>query len=468
MMHYSTTNNGSFGTLFHAICFIAAVILVGRCANIYYKDDDVSLVEYHDFHDSDEHIYPSISVCIKSPILGPPKWIERFGDEDMEASVNLTAKCWSNFYKSFGEKGKGSFGPFNQTKQPWSWLSKRAGKIRMNYLNLLEGKMFDEDCFEKTNMTIEDYFQIDYDDVTKGIEENLNTISMMLKSNGRINWKFINGSLQINEAHLMQKGLNSGIKVKTFDQNDVMKDEKEDLDNDALANIETPEMYISKRTRLQKCYSFNLPYISNEKIDEFQLYFKQDLFINERKEGKPYFNPSGDNKVSISFHYPHQTMKSLSTASGWQSKHKEVRSYRRKYYLANLEVLKRRNKDVYPCINGAYDENIIQNVIERIGCKHQGIKQNTETQFCKTRESFLSFYNMLHYPKKAPYPPCLGLRSMYEWHGEDSIGKKDGFWVRPKVIVDIKFTDDFYKRIVYIQDYTLESVIGNSGGYIGK
>ena len=74
---------------------------------------------------------------------------------------------------------------------------------------------------------------------------------------------------------------------------------------------------------------------------------------------------------------------------------------------------------------------------------------------------------MINYPEKVPDPPCIGLRSMYEWHGEEDITLKDGFYKDPKVVMDIKFTDDFYKEIVYIQAYTLESLIGNSGGYIG-
>ena len=453
--------------LFHAICFVAAVILVARCVHIYFKDEDVSQVEYHDFHDGKDNIYPSVSMCIKNPILPPIDWIDIFGDNDLESSTNLTAKCWINFYKSFGEKGSGNFGPFNQSKKPWAWMSKRAGKIRMNYLNLLEGKTFDEDCFEETKLRLQDYLEMDYDKLTKGLENYLQTISVMLKSNGRINWKILNGSLTMVEAHLMQKGLNTGMNEKAW-ENDVWKGEKEDLDKEAIAKIVDPEIYVSKRQKVEKCFTFNLPYIQNEKIDEFQLYFKPELFLNVRDKGKMTFNPRHDSKVSISFHYPHQVKKSLSTASGWTSKYNEpVRSYRRKYFLANIEVLRRRNKKVYPCIDGDYDEELVQNAIDQLKCKPMFIKQDPATKFCNTRESFLNFYNMINYPKTIPEPPCVGLRSMYEWHGEENITKPDGIYKNPRVIVDIMFTDDFYKKIVYLQAYTVESVIGNSGGYIG-
>ena len=455
--------------LFHAVCFGVALILVGRCVRIYYVDEDVSQVEYHDFHDSKDHIYPSISMCIKNPILEPKYWMDVFGASNLEASTNLTEKCWNNFYKKFGKKGAGKFGPFNQTKRPGEWLSTRAGKIRMNYVNLLEGKTFDKECFEITKLKLEDYFQIDYDKVSKGLEGNLKTISVMLKSNGRINWNIINGSLVMVEAILMDRGLNKGMNDKVWGI-DKIQDGKEDLEKDAIAKIRYPEIYVSKRQKLEKCYSFNLPYIPNEKIEEFQLYFKPDLFLNvKNNKSKMIFNPSQESKASISFHYPHQIGKSLSTSSGWTSKYnEEVKRYRRKFYLANLEVLSRRNKRVYPCIEGNYDEALIQNAIDKFKCKPIFIKQDPEAKLCRTKESFLNFYNMINYPKKTPDPPCIGLRSMYEWHGEEKELGTDGFFTTKRVIYDIKFTDDFYKKIVYHQAYTVESLIGNSGGYIGK
>ena len=291
--------------LFHAVCFGVALILVGRCVRIYYVDEDVSQVEYHDFHDSKDHIYPSISMCIKNPILEPKYWIDVFGASNLEASANLTEKCWNNFYKKFGKKGAGKFGPFNQTKRPGEWMSTRAGKIRMNYVNLLKGKTFDKECFEITKLKLEDYFQIDYDKISKGLEGNLKTISVMLKSSGRINWNIINGSLVMVEAILMKRGLNNGINDKVWGT-DKIQDGKEDLEKDAIAKIRYPEIYVSKRQKLEKCYSFNLPYIPNEKIEEFQLYFKPDLFLNvKNNKSKMIFNPSQESMASISFHYPH-------------------------------------------------------------------------------------------------------------------------------------------------------------------
>ena len=138
--------NISSTALFHAICFLAAIILVGRCIYLYYKDGDVSQVEYHNFHDSKDHIYPSVSICIKNPIF-IPFWSDIFGNAKMEVTPNLKNKCWRNFYRvdkplcpKYGQQG-------------CPWMSTRAGKIRMNYMNLLEGKTFHKECFETTKIS---------------------------------------------------------------------------------------------------------------------------------------------------------------------------------------------------------------------------------------------------------------------------------------------------------------------------
>ena len=97
------------------------------------------------------------------------------------------------------------------------------------------------------------------------------------------------------------------------------------------------------------------------------------------------------------------------------------------------------------------------------------IKQRNDTKFCKTRDAFLNFKNHLEHPKKGHPPPCLGIRSMYEWHGEvNNSCAKTGFAKDDKLVIDIQFTDDFYKEISYIRAYPVESLVGNNGGYIGQ
>ena len=91
-------------------------------------------------------------------------------------------------------------------------------------------------------------------------------------------------------------------------------------------------------------------------------------------------------------------------------------------------------------------------------------------------------------------PPCESIQGLYEWHGEgdtkdikkfckfsfpenlcgncgkDHCGRKPktGKKEHSNLIIQIMFTNDFYKEIVYSKKYTFEAFIGNTGGYVGK
>ena len=60
---------------------VAAVGLIGKCIHSYYLDKDVSQVEYRNFHETEEYIYPSITLCLKEPLSPWKFWVERFGSE---------------------------------------------------------------------------------------------------------------------------------------------------------------------------------------------------------------------------------------------------------------------------------------------------------------------------------------------------------------------------------------------------
>ena len=107
------------------------------------------------------------------------------------------------------------------------------------------------------------------------------------------------------EAHLMKNGLNVGMNDKKVWVNGVWKGGKENLGQDDISKIKPPEIYISLRQRSKKCYSFKLPFIPNELIDEFQLYFRPDFIFqtikgnNGKMKQETFFDPSGDKKISF-------------------------------------------------------------------------------------------------------------------------------------------------------------------------
>ena len=134
--------------------------------------------------------------------------------------------------------------------------------------------------------------------------------------------------------------------------------------------------------------------------------------------------------------------------------------------------MKRRNKPSRPCIEGPYDEKIIQNTIEKVGCAPAYLKANNSTRQC-IETDYLAFIDELM--EKDHPPPCDAIESINEWHKRSKIricnDKNDTDCARSKntvLFINIHFMDDIFKEIVYTKVYSVESLIANIGGYIGK
>ena len=63
-------NQGKAYFFFHAVCIVLSLSLVGRCIYLFAMDEDTSQVEYKQFNEMPGSLYPSISFCFKSPLLG--------------------------------------------------------------------------------------------------------------------------------------------------------------------------------------------------------------------------------------------------------------------------------------------------------------------------------------------------------------------------------------------------------------
>jgi hypothetical protein len=365
------------------------------------KDEDFTVVEYKKFGNDGKGIYPSFTYCFKWPILYGKIW-DKFGNEDTYAART---------------------------------------KTRKEYLNYVLGKKFEDDKFGES----------DYDQLSYKLEDFLLTIEAGLVNGGVVQWSIRNGKLKLNRA------------FRKF-TNDVFEIITQDFNSEEIEGIPIPFYYISHRGIQQKCYTFDIPSIRNEQINRFKLIIKAELLpgYKKKKTIKPILHQANDD-FSVVFHYPNQRFKSLSTASGFTSSIESSKHYLRKYFLANIEVLRRRNKPSKPCVDGKYDEEIIRQTMDSIGCKPPTIKLGDNTTSACNNETTFEFQSSLI--NKPHHPPCESIQSISEFHGEG-----DGRWAtgdEGKLMLEIHIQNQYYKEMVYNQAYTLESLIGNSGGYIG-
>ena len=49
--------------LYHCLCLVAAITLIGRCIHIYFLDEDLTWTSYKKFNKNKDSIYPSINIC---------------------------------------------------------------------------------------------------------------------------------------------------------------------------------------------------------------------------------------------------------------------------------------------------------------------------------------------------------------------------------------------------------------------
>ena len=56
-----------FRCLFRTFCLLTTLSMSFYCAYKYHLDEDVSIITYKHFHDSEDGIYPSFSVCFYNP-----------------------------------------------------------------------------------------------------------------------------------------------------------------------------------------------------------------------------------------------------------------------------------------------------------------------------------------------------------------------------------------------------------------
>ena len=345
---------------FHLICILGTFFFVGRSLYLYLLDDDTTQLEYYQFHSHNGSIYPSISFCLRFPItLKDDPW-KQFINSTNNRTRESTRKCIKNF--------------------------------RRQYRKFIEGNFFSKK-----------FVTADYDNLTVDLYKYVKSYNLYLNGGKTVKWRYQNGTFKMTHAYILKE---------VYGGNDL----KENLPDDFVTTIESLSTYVSFRRYTQKCFTFDTPWIPGEKIEMIDLKINPQVF--QQKEGNI---PLSSRKFSIHYHFPHQKMTSLTKPNGWVSEiTRKTKDYARKHYIGNIEVLRRRNKDGNPCIEGEYDDQITLMAAQEVGCKHPVSK--ISYQNCSNKEDIEKFNHELYDvdPTIKYLPPCRSLISLSEWQGEES------------------------------------------------
>ena len=422
------TSKEKISFAFHFVCILCTFFLVGRSIYLYLLDDDTTQVEYNQFMSDNGTRYPSVSFCLRWPILQT--------DDPWKKLLNSTRRTK------------------NQIK-----------KLRRKYRKFVDGQLFSKK-----------FAEADYDDLTLDLNKYVKSYTIRMDGDKWIKWKFRNNSYRITHAY-------------AIDHSHPENNSKIDMTDDFLTRIDGLNTYVSHRRFTQKCFTFDTPWIPDGKIEMIEIRINPKVFQQQDDT-----IPLSSRKFSIHFHYPYQKMTSLTQPNGWESRlSKSAKYYLRKHYIGNVEVLRRRNKRNNPCIDGNYDDQITLRAAQKVGCKHPINKLNTYYRNCNTKEEIKAFNHELYDvdPTIKYWPPCRSVMSLSEWQGEESQlcntycqqnlrGKtrKRQEEERKSCMtqcqenlglgIQVIFNDYVFREVIYSKFITVESLVGNSGGYIGK
>ena len=191
------------------------------------------------------------------------------------------------------------------------------------------------------------------------------------------------------------------------------------------------------------------------------------------------------------FHYPDQIIRSLGTMRHqWQSrKNASDNYYVMSFSLKDVELLKRRRNGEETCYNWEqYDSKMQENTIKSVGCQPPYWKSNQNYPNCSSRKQLANIilqhklFNLEDNRFQTYVPPCIEIKKMeltfvetsdkkskIKYHDniyhqfEENAGTAQGWFI----IKTTFWRLTTFKEMKQIKAYSLQSFIGNAGGYIG-
>ena len=213
-----------------------------------------------------------------------------------------------------------------------------------------------------------------------------------------------------------------------------------------------------------KCYGMEL----QDKTIKYAYFALNSTFL---KEGNDLSNDPDycvKKKSLVAFHLPNQILLSSDTINRicLQNIINVERAVDLK--INNLEILQRRNKHNDPCITNheTSDNNIINRIINKIGCTPPYLDSWSNLTMCKTKEQLANATMMLDLDYIADHlrQACLSIGDIRytkeafnpnpTWRGTN--------WSWISITTPKKI-----KLIRQVRDVDFQTVIGNAGGYVG-
>jgi hypothetical protein len=139
------------------------------------------------------------------------------------------------------------------------------------------------------------------------------------------------------------------------------------------------------------------------------------------------------------------------------------------FKIASVDILKRRNKSKQSCVDESYpyDNTIIQQHLETVGCSNIYQNVTSDLPFC-TNENDKKLANIdINTDKISMFnPPCRSAEKID--HTYEEIDAKSSFKVCKNCFaVSLGIHDRRFKEITQIKALNIQALVGNAGAYVG-
>ena len=283
----------------------------------YLYGDDLTTVLYKTFHQDEIDVYPNIGFCFSNSLI--------------EEKLN-------NYQITVPNKSK-----------------RNVSSLKHLYSDFLSGNYWDQDML-----------RIDYDDVTKNIDDYLMRYVVDYRLRGE--------------------------PITIYDATDGSIHNSQTEETEMLRTKQKRRMipHVSELSLWSyKCVSIDIPFLKNRMCSSAFVDFKPGIFSDGIRPSGVQFNLRNDEFRFVP-HYPKQLIRSLLQGeSRWPVQQKNrYEAYYSSFNMRGVEILQHRNKFNKPCNKGIpdNDEQMIQFVTNKIGCKPPFWNSTSEMPLCLTKE----------------------------------------------------------------------------------
>ena len=133
-------------------------------------------------------------------------------------------------------------------------------------------------------------------------------------------------------------------------------------------------------------------------------------------------------------HYPNQMLYSTHTLKyAWQQKRQKNESYVMRFKIKGVEIVRRRQKRSQPCNENweDYDNEIINNHIQKVGCRPWYIDQLPETnniRLCSSGKEMKEAMFVLRTDGYKVLTPCTSMEEILYEYEESTLDLKKSNW----------------------------------------